>query len=105
MKKKIRRVKSLSRRILGVFRGTGRGSGLASHSPELLGHPAVTGERVRVIEWRDGTSHICCLNPETQAAVNGIDTAGWMLSANALWTSREPETCSGDLLALDDARP
>ncbi|WP_295590697.1 hypothetical protein, partial [uncultured Lamprocystis sp.] len=50
---------------------------------------------MRVIEWRDGTSQICCLNPETQAAVNGIDTVGWMLSANALWTSREPETFSG----------
>ncbi len=78
---------------------------LTSHSPELLSHPAVTGERVRVIEWQDGTSRIYCLNPETQAAVNEIDTVGWMLSSNALWTSREPETFSGDLLALDDARP
>lgn len=78
---------------------------MASHSAELLGHPAVTGERVRVIEWRDGTSRIYCLNPETQAAINEIDTVGWMLSSNALWTSQEPEIVSGDLLALDDARP
>jgi len=78
---------------------------LTSHSPEVLGHPAVTGERVRVIEWRDGTSRIYCLNPETQAAINEIDTVGWMLSSNALWTSQEPEIVSGDLLALDDARP
>jgi len=49
LKRKNTRVKSLSRRMLRVCRGTGRGSRLASHSAELLGHPAVTGERVRVI--------------------------------------------------------
>lgn len=75
---------------------------LTSHSPELLSHPAVTGERVRVIQWRDGASKVYCLNRETQAAVNEIDTVGWMLSSNALWTRPEPETFAGDLLALDD---
>jgi len=78
---------------------------LTSHSPELLGHPAVTGERVRVIEWREGTSHIFSLNRETQAAVNEIDTVGWMLSSNALWTNQEPETFSGDPFAIADASP
>lgn len=78
---------------------------LTSHSPELLGHPAVTGERVRVIQWHDGISRIYCLNPETQAAVSEIDTVGWMLSTNALWTRPEPETYSGDLLSLADDGP
>lgn len=76
---------------------------LTSHSPELLGHPAVTGERVRVIEWRDGTSHVFRLNPETQAAITEIDTVGWMLRSNALWPAPQPETCPGDLFAIDGA--
>ena len=74
---------------------------LTSHSPEVLSHPAVTGERVRVVEWRDGNSRIFRLSPETQASVSGIDTVGWMLRSNALWTGPKPETFAGDLFALD----
>src|SRR5262249_9444489 len=74
---------------------------LTSHSPEALNHPAVTGERVRGAEWNDGTSRIFRLRAETQAAVNEIDTVGWMLRSNSLWTGPEPETFSDDLFALD----
>ncbi|MGB6067050.1 MAG: AAA family ATPase [Desulfomonilaceae bacterium] len=74
---------------------------LTSHSPEVLSHPAVTGERVRVVEWRDGESRICRLSPETQASVSQIDTVGWMLRSNALWTGPQPETFEGDLFALE----
>ena len=76
---------------------------LTSHSPEVLGHPSVTGDRVRVVEWRDGTSRIYRLNPETQAAVNEIDTVGWMLHSNALWTGPDPECFGEDLFALEAA--
>jgi predicted ATPase len=76
---------------------------LTSHSPELLGHPAVRGDRVRVIEWREGTSHIFRLSQATEEAVNEIDTVGWMLSSNALWTGPEPESGGEDLFALDDS--
>ena len=76
---------------------------LTSHSPEVLSHPSVTGERIRVIEWHDGISRIFCLNPATQAAVNEIDTVGWMLSSNALWTGPVPETFGDDLFALTGA--
>lgn len=74
---------------------------LTSHSPEVLSHSAVTGERVRVVEWRDGASRIFRLSPETQASVNEIDTVGWMLRSNALWTGPHPETFEGDLFALE----
>jgi len=74
---------------------------LTSHSPEVLSHPSVTGERVRVIEWRDGVSRIFRLSPETQSAVNEIDTVGWMLQSNALWTGPQSETFEGDLFALE----
>lgn len=76
---------------------------LTSHSPEVLSHPAVTGERVRVVEWRDGSSRIFRLSPETRAAVNEIDTVGWMLRSNALWTGPHPETFAGDLFDLESA--
>jgi predicted ATPase len=77
---------------------------LTSHSPELLSHTAVTGERVRVVEWRDGTSRVFRLNSETQAAITEIDTVGWMLRSNALWPASEPEAFTGDLFDIDGAQ-
>jgi predicted ATPase len=74
---------------------------LTSHSPEVLSHPAVTGERVRVVEWRDGASKIFHLNPEIQASVNEIDTVGWLLRTNALWPGPRPDTFEGDLFAIE----
>ncbi len=74
---------------------------LTSHSLEVLSHPAVTGERVRVVEWRDGASRVFRLSPETQESVNEIDTVGWMLRSNALWTGPRPETMKGDLFSLE----
>ena len=73
---------------------------LTSHSPEVLSHPAVTGERVRVVEWRDGVSRIFRLSSETQESVSEIDTVGWMLRSNALWTAPEPEIPPSDLFSL-----
>lgn len=64
---------------------------LTSHSPEVLGHPSVTGDRVRVVQWRDGVSSIYRLNQPTLEAVNEIDTVGWMLRSNTLWTDEQPE--------------
>ncbi|MBI4706187.1 MAG: AAA family ATPase [Deltaproteobacteria bacterium] len=74
---------------------------LTTHSPEMLSHPAVTGERLRVVEWKEGTSRIYLLSAETQAAISEIDTVGWMLRSNALWTGPQPETHPSDLLAID----
>jgi predicted ATPase len=73
---------------------------LTTHSPEVLSHPSVVAERVRLIEWRDGTSQIFRLSAETEAAVNSIDTVGWMLRSNALWPAPAPELFVGDVLDL-----
>lgn len=73
---------------------------LTSHSPEVLSHPSVTGERVRVVEWRNGDSRIFRLSPETQASIDEIDTVGWMLRSNTLWTGPNPETFRGNLFVL-----
>jgi predicted ATPase len=74
---------------------------LTSHSPEVLSHPAATGERIRVVEWRDGESRIYRLSKETQDSVNQIDTVGWMLRSNTLWSDPHPEIFKEDLFALD----
>ena len=73
---------------------------LTSHSPEVLSHPAVTGDRVRIVEWHEGESRIFRLSSETQESVNEIDTVGWMLRSNALWAGPEPELSPDNLFAL-----
>ncbi len=73
-----------------------------THSPEVLDHPAATGERLRVVDWRDGTSRIHRLNAETRAAVSDLETVGSMLRSNALWSEEQPETWAGDFFALDE---
>lgn len=74
-----------------------------THSPEVLDHPAATGGRLQVVEWRDGTSLVYRLNPETAAAVSEIETVGSMLRSNMLWPEEQPETWTGDLFALEES--
>lgn len=76
---------------------------LTTHSPEVLDHPAATGDRLRVVEWRDGTSLVYRLNPETAAAISEIETVGSMLRSNMLWPEEQPETWTGDLFALEES--
>ena len=73
---------------------------LTSHSPEVLSHNSVSGERVRIIEWSGGVSKIFRLSAETQKSVNEIDTVGWMLRSNCLWTGINPEAFKGTLFSM-----
>ncbi|HEX9732440.1 MAG TPA: AAA family ATPase [Thermoanaerobaculia bacterium] len=72
-----------------------------THSPEVLDHRAATGERIRVVEWRDGTSVVYRLNAETASAVSEIETVGSMLRSNMLWPEDQPGTWTDDLFALE----
>jgi predicted ATPase len=74
-----------------------------THSPELLDHPAASGDRLRVVDWRDGTSSVYRLNAETSAAVGEVETVGSMLRSNALWPEEQPEAWTGDLFALGES--
>lgn len=65
---------------------------LTTHSTDLLEHPEVSGQRVRVIQWREGRSDLYRLNPETQAVVGGIESVGSMLRSNSLWPDDVPDT-------------
>jgi predicted ATPase len=74
---------------------------LTSHSPEALSHPAVSGDRVRIIEWRDGSSRIYRLSQETRSLLVPPETVGWLLRSNALWPAEDPCTVAGDFFGLD----
>lgn len=74
-----------------------------THSPEVLDHPAVSGDRVRVVDWRDGASAVYHLNAETTEAVSEIETVGSMLRSNALWADDEPDIWTDDIFSLGEA--
>ncbi len=75
-----------------------------THSPEVLDHTAVSGERVRVVDWREGTGSVFRLNAETVGAVSDIETVGSMLRSNALWPDDAPDTWTGDIFNFGEAR-
>ncbi len=74
-----------------------------SHSPEVLGHPAARGDRVRVIDWRDGTSRVFLLGPGTRDLLDPLTTVGDLLRSNALWPADSPEEYGRDLFAVPAA--
>ena len=65
---------------------------VSTHSPEILNHPTARGERIRVIQWNDGTSQIYDLSENVQANLKPPLTVGHLLRSNALWTAAEPST-------------
>jgi predicted ATPase len=73
---------------------------LTSHSPEALSHPAVTAERIRVVEWRDGRSDIFRLSPGAEEMSRPPRSVGKLLRANALFTSERPERVEGDFFEV-----
>lgn len=61
-----------------------------SHSPEALSHPEVTGERMRIVQWSEGTSAVFHVNEKTKGLLKPPQSVGRLLSSNALWPDREP---------------
>jgi predicted ATPase len=72
---------------------------LTSHSPEALSHPAVTPERVRIIEWDEGRSQIFRLSPGAEEMSRPPRSVGTLLRTNALFTSKSSEHVEGDFFA------
>lgn len=70
---------------------------LTSHSPEALSHPAVTADRVRVIEWRDGKSEVFRLSPGAEEMSRPPRSVGKLLRTNALFTADSSERMGDDL--------
>jgi predicted ATPase len=69
---------------------------LTSHSPEALGHPAVTAGRVRVVDWKAGKSQIFRLSKGAAEMSRPPRSVGTLLRSNALFTEEEPERVEGD---------
>jgi len=68
---------------------------VSTHNPEILSHPTARGQRIRVIQWNDGTSQIYPLGPRVLDDLKPPMTVGRLLRANALWTAVDPST-TGD---------
>jgi predicted ATP-dependent endonuclease of OLD family len=70
---------------------------ITSHSPEALSHPAVTPERIRIIEWRNGRSHIFLPSPGSHEMSKPPRSVGTLLRTNALFPAKTPERIEGDI--------
>ncbi|HLM75204.1 MAG TPA: AAA family ATPase [Polyangiaceae bacterium] len=71
---------------------------VTTHSPEVLGRKPASGDRIRVLQWRDGVSRIHRLGKGTLDQLDEVTTVGWLLSTNGLGLSQPHDTWSGDLL-------
>jgi len=71
---------------------------VTTHSPEVLGRKPATGDRLRVLQWRDGVSRIHRLGKGTLEQLDAVTTVGWLLSTNGLGLSQPQEAWAGDLL-------
>lgn len=63
---------------------------VSTHNPEILNHPTAIGDRIRIVQWNEGTSHIYPLSGEVLAKPRPPMTVGRLLRSNALWTEDEP---------------
>ena len=74
---------------------------VTTHSPEVLGTPQVTPDRVRIVQWNQGVSRLYSLSAGTCESINSLTSAGDLLRINALWPSDEPEVFHGDIFHLE----
>lgn len=79
---------------------------ITSHSPEALSHPAVTPERVRVVQWKGGRSQLFRLSPGAEEMSRPPRSVGKLLRSNALFTADTPERVESgffrNLLAFEE---
>ena len=74
---------------------------VTTHSPEVLGTPQVTPDRVRIVQWNQGVSRLYSLSAGTCESINSLTSVGDLLRINALWPSDEPEVFHGDIFHLE----
>jgi predicted ATPase len=63
---------------------------ISTHNPEILSHPTATGERIRIVQWNEGTSRIHHLSEDVLSNLKPPQTVGRLLRSNALWTEEAP---------------
>lgn len=69
---------------------------VSTHNPEILSHPTATADRIRIVQWDEGTSEIFHLSSEIVANLKPPQTVGRLLRSNALWTEAEPSTTGAE---------
>jgi len=69
---------------------------VSTHNPEILSHPTAIGDRIRIVQWNEGTSHIYPLSGEILAKLRPPMTVGRLLRSNAIWTEDEPVTAGAE---------
>jgi predicted ATPase len=69
---------------------------VSTHSPEILSHPTARGERIRVIQWDNGTSQIYSLGQKVLDDLEPPMNVGRLLRSNALWTAPDPSTTGSE---------
>ena len=75
---------------------------MTTHSPEVLSAKQVTPDRLRVVQWDAGASHIYLLSDGTRESVDPVTSVGDLLRINALWPRDSPERVHGDILELHE---
>ena len=75
---------------------------MTTHSPEVLSAKQVTPDRLRVVQWDDGASHVYQLSDGTKESVDPVTSVGDLLKINALWPGDAPERVEGDILELHE---
>jgi energy-coupling factor transporter ATP-binding protein EcfA2 len=73
---------------------------ITTHSPEVLAKRQALPERIRILQWDDGVSHLYPLSQGTVESVDPLTTVGDLLRFNGLWPAESPERFTGDLLEL-----
>lgn len=58
-----------------------------SHNTDVLSHRAVTGERIRILDWQEGVSRIFKLRDTVIADLHPPESVGRLLRTNSLWKS------------------
>ncbi|MHC5540610.1 AAA family ATPase [Singulisphaera rosea] len=69
---------------------------VSTHNPEILSHATATPDRIRIVQWNEGTSQLYHLNREIRDNLRPPQTVGRLLRSNALWTEADPSAIGGE---------
>jgi predicted ATPase len=73
---------------------------VTTHSPEVLSKRQALPERIRILQWTEGVSHLYGLSQGTVESIDPVTSVGDLLRFNGLWPAESPECFPGDLLEL-----
>lgn len=69
---------------------------VSTHNPEILSHATATPDRIRIVQWNEGTSHLYHLSREIRDNLKAPQTVGRLLRSNSLWTEDGPSVIGAE---------